>query len=144
MSRTIVEMEAEARRAFAFLEAELGAALEQPGHGQWWRRLIYRSNTGSAEIYLDERDEIVSVYVAAAGEDRLPLWAILEARGERPPDGDIEAWADALRRHGTEALRGDTSGYTGIDEAIARRATELDRFVHDQLDELRETRERRG
>jgi hypothetical protein len=143
VSRTIGEMEAAARSAFAFLETEFGAVLEVPEHEPWWRRLIYRSNTGSAEIYLDERDDVVSVYVAAAGEDKLPLWAILEARGEQPPDGDIDAWADALRRHGTEALRGDTSGYTGIDEALARRAAELDRFVHDQLDELRARREGR-
>jgi hypothetical protein len=85
VSRTIAEIEAAARRAFAFLETEFGAALEQPEHEPWWRRLIYRSNTGSAEIYLDEREDIVSVYVGAVGEERLPLWAILRARGEQPP-----------------------------------------------------------
>jgi hypothetical protein len=143
MSRTIAEMEAAARAAFAFLETEFGCALEQPEHEPWWRRLIYRSGTGSAEVYLDEREDMVAVYVAAAGGEKLPLWAILEARGERPPDSQIDAWADALRRHGTEALRGDTSGYAGVREAIERRGDELDRFVHEQLDALRARRQRR-
>lgn len=143
MSRTISEMEAEARRAFAFLQTEFGCALEEPEHEPWWRRLMYTCNTGSAEIYLDEREEMVAVYVVAAGEQKLPLWAILEARGERPSGTDIDAWAHALRRHGTEALRGDTAGYTGVEDAIERRGAELDRFVHDKLDEIRAKRARR-
>jgi hypothetical protein len=140
--RTIAAMEEEARAAFAFLETEFGCVVEPGEHESWWRRLLYRCDTGAAEVYLDERDEMVSVYVAAVGEEKLPLWAILEARGERPPESDIDAWADALRRHGTEALRGDTSGYSGTEEAIERRGAELDRFVHDTLDEIRAKRKR--
>jgi hypothetical protein len=143
VSRTIDEMEAAARSAFAFLETEFGCALDEPERESWWRRLIYRCNTGMAEIYLDEREEMVAVYVAAAGEEKIPLWAILEARGERAPESDIDAWADALRRHGTDALRGDSSGYSGIEEAIERRGAELDRFVHEKLDEIRAKRGRR-
>ena len=143
---TIHELEAAARREFGFLETEFGCALERVEEDNWWRRLIYSSNTGRAEIYLDERDEIVSVYVGAAGEDPLPLWAILDARGEPQPqpDTNVEAWADALRRHGAEALRGDTSGYTGIDEAIERRGAAWDRAISERLDELRAEREAGG
>jgi hypothetical protein len=144
MSRTIVEMEDTARRAFAFLETEFGAVLEQPAHEPWWRRLIYRCNTGSAEIYLDEREDVVSVHLGATGGERLPLWAILEARGERPPETDIEAWAQALRSHGAELLRGDSSGYTGVEAAIAARGAELERFVANEVDKLRARRKRRG
>jgi hypothetical protein len=53
MPATIQELEAEAREAFAFLEAEFGCRLAQGEHEPWWRRLIYRSNTWFAEIYLD-------------------------------------------------------------------------------------------
>lgn len=146
MSATIHELEADALRAFAFLETDFGLTREPIADGDWWRRLIYSSNTGSAEIYLDERDELVSVHVAAAGEDKLPLWAILDARGEPQPEPDtnVAAWADALRRHGAEALRGDSSGYTGVAAAIERRGDATWRMVEDRIDELRRERQAGG
>jgi hypothetical protein len=141
LAPTVHQLEEEALDAFAFLETDFGcerAGVEGDG---WWRRLIYRSNTGFAEIYLDEREEMVSVYFGAAGGDKLPLWAVLDARGEAQPDRtDVRAWAEALRRHGAEALRGDASGYTGLEEAYARHADATERLIADYMEELRRRR----
>jgi hypothetical protein len=141
MALTVHEMERDALAAFAFLESDFGCERPQVEGEGWSRRLMYHSNTGFAEIYLDERDEMVSVYFGAAGGDRLPLWAVLEARGEpRPGRADVRGWADALRRHGPEALKGDASGYTGLEEAYARQAEATERLMSDYMDELKRRR----
>ncbi len=59
MTLTVHEMERDAFAAFAFLETDFGCERAGVEGESWWRRLIYRSNTGFAEIYRDEREEMV-------------------------------------------------------------------------------------
>jgi hypothetical protein len=127
----IDELEAEARRAFAFLEAEFGCELERTEGERRSCRLEYRCETGFADVHLAEPDQAVAVYFGASGREPIPLWAVL-------------AWAEALRRHGTAALRGDTSGYSGLEEAYARRSAANQRDVQGRIREITEDRGSEG
>jgi hypothetical protein len=142
----IDELEAEARRAFAFLEAEFGCELERTEGERRSCRLEYRCETGFADVHLAEPDQAVAVYFGASGREPIPLWAVLDARGEPQPDPEtnLGAWAEALRRHGTAALRGDTSGYSGLEEAYARRSAANQRDVQGRIREITEDRGSEG
>jgi hypothetical protein len=142
----IDELEAEARRAFAFLESEFGCELERSEGERSSRRLQYRCETGFADIHLAEPDQAVAVYFGASGGEPIPLWAVLDARGgpQPEPETNLGAWAEALRRHGAPALRGDTSGYEGLEEAYARRSEAKERDVQGRIREISEDRGSEG
>jgi hypothetical protein len=122
------KLETDALRAFGFLQSEFGCELERSEGARHSRKLAYRSSTGFADVHLDEPDQAVAVYFGATGQEAIPLWAVLDARGEPQPDPetDLDAWADALRRHGAPALRGD------------------ERQVSERIEQAREERSREG
>jgi hypothetical protein len=128
-----------ARRAFAFLERDLGLTVEPDSDEDrrehpWVRYLHYRGEATFVRLELDDRERVFNILLGPLVDGDLPpypivlerddepvtwfpLWAILRSRGTAEPpfsfaederlDGELDAWAAALREHAGSALRGD-------------------------------------
>jgi hypothetical protein len=134
------------RRAFAFLEEDIGLTFESDSSSHWWTsHLTYRNELVFVRVELDNRDRAFNIlagpivdggvprypiFPERAGEPLhwFPLWAILRARGADVPtfsfaeddrlEAELAAWAGALREHAGDVL---VSGDFGELDAPVRR-----------------------
>ena len=126
----------DARRAFGYLEFDFGFSAEiQDAH---WavRSILYRNAATCVLVELDSRLPAFNLLIGPLDEGELPtrpaglsageavgwfpLWLVIRANGEWPPDftfsvrraafqGELKLWAEALHVHAGYALRGEFS-----------------------------------
>jgi hypothetical protein len=135
-----------ARRAFAFLEEDVGLTFEAGSSAHSWTcHLTYRNETVFVRVELDNRDRAFNVLVGPIVDGKIPrypifperageplhwfpLWAILRARGVDVPtfsfaeddrlEEELTAWAGVLREHAGDVLA--SGDFSELDAPVRR------------------------